>query len=167
MARPIKVRKNPSQKQVRDAASTATVAAGNTTAATRNRKTSTFDGPAAPHSPIKDDDKGYIDASSSNAQITAVDKKPRAESISTRELNAMASEQLLASLGSTIPASGRVRVSISSNSTHRHTSKPLTGLQKFSRSAVAAWPFFAGATVLFTLLMVLLLSMVTGGSLLL
>lgn len=166
MARPIKVRKSPSQKEVRDTASTASVAAGNTTAATRTRRASTFDGPAAPHSPIKDD-KGYNDALSSNAQITAVDHtKLRVESISARELNAMASEQLLASLGSTTPATGRVRVSISSNSTHRHASKPLTGLQKLSRSAVAAWPFYAGTTVLFALLMALLLSMVTGGSLL-
>lgn len=167
MARPIKVRKSPSQKEVRDTASTASVAAGNTTAATRTRKASTSDGPAAPHSPIKYD-KGYIDALSSNAQLTAVDDtKPRAESISARELNAMASEQLLVSLGSTIPATGRVRVSISSNSTHRHTHKPLTSLQKLSRSAVAAWPFFAGTTVLFALLMALLLSMVTEGSVLL
>ena len=179
MARPSKVRKRPSEKAVRDTASAAT---GNntTTAAVAHEAAAAAtldDGPATPHKATKDNNnhKGYI--SSSKAQITAIDdddddddmkKKPRGDSISisisARELNAMATRQLLASLGSTVPVTTRVRVSLSSQSTRggdKATAKPSIGFQKISPSAW--WSLLAGATVLSALLIALLPGMATEG----
>ena len=49
--------------------------------------------------------ESYVSTSSSNAQSTSVDAtKPRADSISTVELNEMATKQLLAELEATIPS---------------------------------------------------------------
>ena len=160
MARPRKVKKRSSQKQIRD---TASVVIGDATAVAD--KIATLDRPFVPLRIIRDE-RSSIDTSSRNVQTPAIDAtKPRAKSMSTTELDAMARKQLLASLISTIPSAKEVRISVSSNATRGHESRPLGGLRKVSRSRVATWSILMGSAMLIALLMAFWLSKATEESL--
>ena len=160
MARPRKVKKRSSQKQIRD---TASIVIGDATAVAD--KIATLDRPFVPLRLIRDE-RSSIDTSSSNVQTPGIDAtKPRAESMSTTELDAMARKQLLASLNSTIPSAREVRIPVSSNATRGHESRPSGGLRKVSRSRVATWSILMGSAMLIALLMAFWLSKATEESL--
>lgn len=161
MARPRKVKKRSSQKQIRD---TASVVISETTAVTDD--VATLDRPFVPPRLIRDE-RSSIDTSSGSVQNIVMDYiKPRAESISIAELEDMASKQLLASLNSTIPSPKKVRNSVSSISARGHESRPSGGLRKVSPSRVATWSILMGSAILIVLLVAFLLSMATEESLL-
>ena len=156
MARPRKVKQRSSQKQIRD---TASVVIGDPTAVAV--KAATLDRPVVPPRLIRDE-RSSIDTSSSNVRTHAIDDtKPRAESMSTTELDDMARKQLLASLNSTIPSPKKLRISVSSNSTRGHESRPSGDLRKVSRSRVATWSILMGSAMLLALLVAFLLSKAT------
>ena len=159
MARPRKVKNRSNQKQTRN---TASVVIGDATAV--GDKTATLDRPFVPPRLIRHG-RSSVNTSSSNEQTPAIDDtKSRAESMSTTELEAMASEQLLASLNSTVPDSKKVQISLSSNSTRGRESRPSGGLRKVSRSRVATWSISIGAAMLIALLVTFWLSMATEES---
>ena len=161
MARPRKVKQRPSQKQIRD---TASVVINHATAVADNA--ATLDRPFVPPKLIRDG-RSSIDTSSGHLRTPAMnDTKPRAESMSTTDLEDMASKQLLASLNSTIPSTKQVRTSISSSSSRGHESRPSGGLRKVSPSHVAKWSILMGSAMLIVLLVAFLLSVATEESLL-
>ena len=159
MARPRKVKKGSSQKQIRD---TASVVIGDPTAVAV--KAATPDRPFVPPR-LTRSERSSIDTSSANVQTPEIDDtKPRAQSMSTTELDAMASKQLLVSLNSTIPSPKRSRISVSSNSTRGYESRPSGGLRKVSPSRVATWSIWMGSAMLIVLLVAFLFSMAAEDS---
>ena len=161
MARPRKVKKRSSQKQIRH---TASVAIDDATVVADDA--ATLDAPFVPPKLIRDE-RSSIDTASGNVQAPAMDDtNSRAESMSTKELDDMARKQLLASLNSTIPSPEKVRVSVSSIPARGHESRPSGGLRKVSPSRVATWSILIGSAMLVAFLLAVLLSMATEESLL-
>ena len=161
MARPRKVKKRSSRKQIRHTASVAT-----NDATVVADYAATLNSPYVPPRLIRDE-RSSIDTSSGNVQAPEmVDTKPRVESMSTTELDDMARKQLLASLNSTIPSPEKVRFSVSSTSARGHESRPSGGLRKVSPSRVATWSILMGSAMLVAFLVAVLLSMATVKSLL-
>ena len=156
MARPRKVKQKPSQKQIRD---TASVVINHATAVADYA--ATLDRPFVPPGLIRDG-RSSIDTSSGDLRTPAMnDTKPRAESISTTELEDMARKQLLASLNSTISSAKQVQISIFSSSSRGHKSRPSGGLRKVFPSRVATWSILMGSAMLIALLVAFLLSVGT------
>ena len=161
MARPRKVKKRSSQKEIRD---TAAAVISEATAVTDD--VATLDRPFVPPRLVRDE-RSSIDTSSGNVQTPAMDDtEHRVESMSMTELDDMARKQLLASLNSTIPTPKKVRNSVSSISARGHESRPSGGLPKVSPSRVDTWSIFMGSAILIALLVAFLLSMAIEESLL-